>query len=95
MWLICGPITSSGDGTLDSAMSHVTVTSHKGDYRANPTMVLPAVYNPASQLYLALWNTTRVPDASYNLRAFAVDAQGNRGESRSILVKVDNVPYLS
>jgi hypothetical protein len=59
---------------------------------AGTQLVLPAVYHPASQLYWALWNTTRVPDANYNLRAFAVDAQGNRGDSRSILVKVDNVP---
>ena len=56
------------------------------------TTGFPAVYNSASQLYFALWNTTRVPDATYNLRAFAVDAQGNRGESRPILVNVDNVP---
>jgi hypothetical protein len=59
---------------------------------AGTQLDLPAAYNPTTQLYWALWNTTRVPDANYNLRAFAVDAQGNRGESRSILVKVDNVP---
>jgi hypothetical protein len=55
-------------------------------------LLLPAVYDRVSQLYRTLWNTTRVPDGNYLLRAYAVDDQGNRGESRWVLVKVDNVP---
>jgi hypothetical protein len=56
------------------------------------TPLLPATYDPVRQLYSAVWNTTAVPDAVYSLRAFAVDAQGNRGTSRRVRVIVENVP---
>jgi len=53
---------------------------------------LPATYEPATQLYKAVWNTTGLADGSYTLRGFAVDAQGNRGASMRMVVTVDNVP---
>lgn len=53
---------------------------------------LPATYEPVTRFYNAVWNTAALPDGSYTLRAFAVDAQGNRGASTRLLVNVDNVP---
>jgi hypothetical protein len=54
--------------------------------------LLPATYDPVTQLYNAVWDTTGVVDADYTLRAFAVDEFGNRGVSRRVRVTVDNVP---
>lgn len=55
-------------------------------------LLLPTAWDPQSQLYRAVWRTTTVPDGSYTLRAFAADKNGNRGQSRRITIKVDNVP---
>jgi hypothetical protein len=54
--------------------------------------VLRATYNPVRQLFEAAWNTNEIADGDYALRAFAIDGDGNRGMSRRIPVKVDNLP---
>jgi len=54
--------------------------------------LLAATYDPVTQLFNAVWDTTAVADGPYVLRAFAVDTLGNRGASRRVWVIVNNVP---
>jgi hypothetical protein len=52
--------------------------------------ILPAPYDPVTQLYNAVWDTGALSDGPYVLQAFVVDSTGNRSASRKIRVTVDN-----
>jgi Bacterial Ig domain/Bacterial Ig-like domain len=51
-----------------------------------------AMATPTYYGWLAVWDTTTVPDGTYTLQSVAYDAAGNSGRSTGIRVTVDNTP---
>jgi hypothetical protein len=66
-----------------SAVDDIAVTNVA--FTANDVLIADTV-----EPYLALWDTTTVPDGAYVLQALAYDGSGNEGVSETVSVTVDN-----
>jgi hypothetical protein len=82
----------SGSQTLDATASdNVGVT--KVEFRASGGSLNQALIATATPTYygwLAVWDTTTVPNGTYTLQSVAYDASGNSGRSAGITITVAN-----
>ena len=74
---------SAADDYYEITHVEVRITGNELNETVGP--VFPAYY-----VWVARWDTTKVPDGTYTLRFTAYDAGGNSGHSVGVAVSVKN-----
>jgi hypothetical protein len=83
-----GSTVSGSVAVVASASDNVGVT--KVEFFAGSTQIGTSLSSP----YQVTWDSTAVPNGSYQLTAKAYDAAGNSSTSAAVTVNVSNVPSI-
>jgi subtilisin family serine protease len=86
-------VTSPTGGTVQGLVTvNVTASDNVGVARVELWVNGTLYATDASAPFAFTWNSALVPDGTATLVAQAYDAAGNKGTSKAVSVKVDNVP---